>query len=198
MSIPALLNGIAGYLSTKIADGYPALDQTSAEKKFVARWGANGAPLGMWKTSMGWFGGVYFGGARGSAKADGHYCLRYTVSVDITRLIALVGTGNAKTEKLLSENDLADKANRVSELLLSGGSIIANVCNTALTGTWQSGKGLFHENFEECSISTVSQPGPEWVHGVPGQEPAPNLNVITVSASGLAWRKNFENLYGVA
>lgn len=199
MSIPALLNGVADFLGTKLAaaETDPA-KQALAQKKVAARFGDNGAPLGMWVPSMGWFVGVYFGGARGSARADGHYCLRYTVGIDITRLIALVGTKNEKTAKLLSENDLHDKANRISELMLSGASILANACNTALVGTWQENLGRFHENFEECTISNVTEPPPSWVNADAKEVGPGNLSKITITASGLAWRKNFENLYGAS
>lgn len=196
MSIHALLHGVSDYLGTKVSELYPVGDlRTAAKLKVQPRWGNNGAPMGAWRTAMGWYIGVYFGGARGGARES--YGLRYTVGIDFTRMIPDAPSGEQRTDKLLEDAEIYDVAGRISELMLGGRSIVANACTTALAGTWQEGKGLFRENFEECEISPLKTPGPEWcLQKLKKASDVPNIAVISLSCSGIVWRKNFSNLFG--
>lgn len=191
MSIPALLTGISGYIATKLC-------ASSDERKRVQpRWGSDGAPLGAWKTGMGWFVGVYFGGAQAISRES--YNLNYTVGIDVTRMLPLLDT-TRKTTELLVDNELLDKAERIAELIMSGRSLIANACNTALAGSWQDTKGGFHQNFETGTISPMKTPGPEWCQKATAEGRSQSgenfpIGVISMSFSGLIWWKHLDNLF---
>lgn len=186
MSIPALLNGVASYLGTAL----------TATDKVKARPGADGRPGAAYKRGMKWFIGVYFGGCQGGPGVESHE-RRYTVGIDITWSLVTVPTQLKGTVITDPSDSLLELSNKVFELMLGGRSLVATAMNGVLGGSQTS--GAFHENFNTGTISPVKNPDPvSWVlaaeNPTAGQEEA--LDVVSMTFSGIVWRKYLSNLFG--
>ena len=188
MSIQALLNGVTSVIATAMDTGSPP------SERVLARWGNNGAPYGAWKTGMGWFAGVYYlgetGGARESSKTV------YRVGVDLTSMAPLKFSGKPRVDYFLTDGEFFTKLKRIANLICSSNSIVANACNTALTGTSEEGKGRFQQNFEDYTISGPRGENAEWCL-LEEEEPSkvPPIVVASLSFSGLVWWEPLANLY---
>lgn len=186
MSISALLSGTAAYLETKLS---------ASTGQVKARSGADGRPAGAYKRGMPWFIGVYFGGAQGGGVES--HARKYTVGVDITWSLVTAPTQLKGGIVSAASGSLFELTNQVFELMLAERSVVATALNAVLGGSQTS--GAFHENFDQGTISPVKNPDPvSWAlaheNPRPGEEEA--LDVVSMSFTGIVWRKYLSNLYG--
>lgn len=186
MSMSALVTGVASYLGTKL----------SATNQVKPRPGADGRPGGAYKRGMPWFIGVYFAGCQGGPGVESHE-RRYTVGVDITWSLVTAPTQMKGAIVSAGTDSLFELSSKVFELMLGGRSIVATAMNAVLGGTQTV--GAFHENFNTGTISPVKNPDAvSWVlaheNPRPGEEEA--LEVVSMTFTGIVWRKCLVNLFG--
>lgn len=179
-----MLKGVATYLSEKLGSGFPVGERVN-----------DGAPHGAYKRVMNWYVGVYFAGFTGES-GNGHYSLQYSIGVDLTRVCPLIPSA-VRGGKLTEDGEYFDVAGKISQLLLSGRGKIRVACNAALVGTWEEGKGAFFEQFHTVNVGKSRGAPPEWILGSSDENQPDNpINVITLTATGLKFRKLINEVLG--